>query len=463
MKKNKLPTVVIVGRINVGKSTLFNRLTETSKALVSKIEGTTRDYNFSTVSWRKKTFALIDTGGVNIGILKHSIQSLLAGKKDKSPKADEIEKEIVAQTKEALKKADVILMVADGQAGLLPEDKELALVLKKLKTPIMLVCNKIDSQKYWPQVNDFFKLGLGTPLPLSAANGSGTGDFLDELVKKIKGTPGRPRKTEEKPGIKVAIIGKPNAGKSSLVNKILGEKRVIVTPIPQTTREPQDTDITYKKQKITLIDTAGLRKQGKIKPGLEKMATKRTLAMLNSADIVLLVTEVNEPLARQDSHLAGLIKDAGAGIIMITNKWDLIEDKDERTDSQIKKQYQAHFPFLSFVPIIFTSAKTGKNVDKILDLILEVEAEKQKEIPQEKLEEIMKKLIRHHRPTQAKGPKRPRVYGLTQTNVNPPEFTVVIGSDQSIQPSYLRFIENQLRHNFGFLGVAVKIKVRTKQ
>jgi GTP-binding protein len=360
-----------------------------------------------------------------------------------------------------LEKADLILLVVDGQTGILPEDKELALVLQKLDKPVLLVCNKIDAPRHAHQVNDFFALGLGVPYPVSAASGSGTGDFLDVLIKKIKWPIGRPKKEVADDSIRVAIIGKPNAGKSSLVNKILGEKRVIVSPVAQTTREPQDTTITYKNREITLIDTAGLRKKGKIKPGLEKMATDRTTNMLNAADVVLLVTEVDKPLSRQDSHIAGDIKSSGAGIVLVLNKWDLVDDKDDKSDNRVKKYYQTHFPFLSFVPIIFTSAETGKNVDKILDQILEVEAEKQKEIPSEKLEEIIQSLIRKHKPMQAKGPSRPKIKSLTQTGVNPPEFTVTVGPRQSVQQSYLRFIENQLRYNFGFSGVPVIIRVRT--
>jgi len=458
----KTPNVVIVGRINVGKSSFFNRLTETDKALTSKVAGTTRDYNLGQVNWRKKTFNLIDTGGINIDILKHSIQLLLSTKtiKKKEPKTDVIEKEIINQTKTALTKADLILMIVDGQAGLLPEDKELALVLKKIKTPILLVANKIDSQKYQHQINDFFKLGLGQPWPVSAVNGSGTGDFLDELIKKIKWPAGRPKKIiQSAETIKVAMIGKPNVGKSSLVNKILGEKRVIVSPTPRTTREPQDTEITYKDQKITLIDTAGLRKKARIEPGLEKIITKKTLAMINTADIILLITEVEQPLTRQDSHLAGLIKETGTGIILVANKWDLIEDKDKKIDTKIQKQYQIDFPHLNFVPLIFISAKTGRNVDKILDLILEVYEQKQKEIPDKALERILKKIVKQHRPRQAKGAKRPHLYTLTQASSNPPEFIVTVGEKQNVHFSYLRFIENQLRKKFGFLGVPLKIRV----
>ncbi|MBI3290953.1 ribosome biogenesis GTPase Der, partial [Candidatus Falkowbacteria bacterium] len=441
MSSKKLPTVVIIGRTNVGKSSFFNRLIESRKALVSKLAGTTRDYNLGEVFWRKKIFSVIDTGGVNMGILKHSIQSLLT-EKAKEPKADSIEKEILEQTKQALGKADLILMMADVQAGVLPEDKELALVVKKLGKPIILVINKVDNPKWHNHLAEFFKLGLGKPYGVSSNNGSGVGDLLDELIKKIKWPKGRPsQKSLGQAGIKLAIIGKPNVGKSSLVNQILGEKRVIVSEKPQTTREPQDTKIVYKKENIILTDTAGLRRKTNITPGIEKLASRKALNMINNADIILFITEVDKPLTKQDHSLAGLIKDSGSGMIIIANKWDLIEDKSTATDSEVKKYYQSQFPYLNFVPLIFTSALTGKNVPKILDLVLEIWREKNKEIPEGELENLMKKFVKMHRPAQAKGPKRPHIDSLVQSKTNPPEFLITVGRQQSVHFSYLRFIE----------------------
>lgn len=454
---SKLPTIVIVGRINVGKSSLFNRLTETTKALVSSIAGTTRDYNIGTVYWRKKTFELIDTGGVNIDILKSSIQGLL-NKKSTEPK--NIEQEIIAQTKQALKKAKLILMVVDGKAGLLPEDKDLALVVKKLGIPVMLVCNKIDNQRQASNTNEFYKLGLGTPFPVSASNGSRIGDFLDELIKNIKWPAGRPKINITDDSIKVALIGKPNAGKSSLVNQILGEKRVIVSPIPQTTREPQDTIITYKNQKITIIDTAGLKKKAKIDPGLDKASSRKSLEMARTADIVIFVTEADKALTKQDAALAGLIKEAGTALLLVANKWDLVEEKSTASDKKFRQYYQSHFPFLSFVPVLFISAKTGKNVDKILDIIVEIYREKNKQIPEKDLKLLLGKVLQKHQPAQAKGSKRPHIYGLEQTGVNPPVFTIVVKQNDSLHFSYYRFIENQLRENFGFSGVPVTVNTR---
>ncbi len=457
-----MPKVVIIGRINVGKSSLFNRLTETGKALISPVEGTTRDYNIGEVRWRKKVFQIIDTGGVNIENLKNSIKALLPGKKNiQKIKTEIIEKEIIKQTKNALEEADLIMMVVDGKTGLMPEDKELALILKKLKKPLILACNKIDRQKFSDRIPEFYKLGLGQPWPVSAVNGSGTGDFLDVLIKLLKWQKGRPKKEISEKKIKVVMIGKPNVGKSSLVNKMIGQQRVIVSPIAQTTREPQDTEIIYKGEKIILIDTAGLRKKSKIERGLEKMATKKTAKMMKSADIVLFITEADRTLVRQDSHLAGLLKISGPGIIIVANKWDLISEKDNKIDVDIKKYYGQNFPYISFSPIIFISAKTGRNVEKIFDLILEVQKEREKEIPEQELREILKKLVKHHHPAKASGQKKPYIYAIKQTKNAPPEFTVFVGAKQSIHFSYLRFIENQIRQNFGFLGVPIIMKVKS--
>ena len=457
---NKLSTVVIVGRTNVGKSFLFNRLTESGKALVSEIEHTTRDYNTGKVNWRTKTFTLIDTGGVNIENLKKSIQSLLPGKKVKSlDQVDLIEKEIIEQTKLALAKADLLLMVADGKAGLNFEDKELALVLKKLGKPVFLIVNKIDRLKLHHQVNEFFKLGLGKPFPVSAANGSGTGDMLDELIKKIKGQKGRPKKEAGEKPVRIAIIGKPNVGKSSLINKVLGEKRVIVSPMPQTTREPQDTAISYQDKKIILIDTAGLKKQAKIAPGLDSLASRRTLGVLKRASVILFVTDASQPISKQDAALVGLMKDAGAGIILVANKWDLIPGKTDKSDNLVRSYYQRAFPFLSFAPIIFTSALTGRNVEKILDLALAVNREREKEVSDEDLKTVLKTVIKRQYPAPAEGEKQPHLLSLKQTKTNPPEFTLLLGPKQSLHFSYIRLIENQIRQNLGFLGVPVAVKV----
>jgi len=457
---NNLPTTVIIGRINVGKSALFNRLTESNRAIVSKVQGTTRDYNIGQVSWRGKNFNLIDTGGVDIDILKQSIQSL-ADKSitKKMSRIKSIEKEVIIQTQRALEKAELILMVVDGKSGILPQDRELALVVKKMHKPTILACNKIDNQRLAYRKNEFFKLGLGNPFNVSAINGSGTGDLLDEMDKRLKRKPGRPKKIIRKKTLKIALIGKPNVGKSSLVNKILGEQRVIVSEIAQTTREPQDTEIEYKGETITLIDTAGLKKQGKIKPGFEKLIAGKTIKAIQKANIVLLITEAQKPLSNQDQRFAGLLKDYRKGIIIIGNKWDLLDERKQTIGKEMHEYYKKFFPAFSWAPLIFISAQTGKSVDKVLDTALEIQQEMKKRIKDSVLDKILKKILRKQKPMQAAGPSRPHIFKLTQTGSNPPEFTVKVGKKQSIHFSYIRFIENQLRENFGFLGTTIKINV----
>ncbi len=462
----KMPTVTIVGRINVGKSALFNCLTETGKAIVSDIPGTTRDYNIGQISWNKKTFKLIDTGGVNIDTLKNSIESLLLKPKKiaaKFKESDFIEQAIIKQTKRAVDQSDLILMVVDGKSGLLPQDKDLALVLKKLKRPVLLVANKIDNRKNAYQLNDFFKLGLGSPIPVSALNGSGTGDLLDEVTKKIKGRMGRPKTEVEMPTIKVALIGKPNVGKSSLVNKILGEERVIVSPIPRTTREPQNTELLYKDKLITLIDTAGLTKKGHLEVGIEKSSAERSESTIRKADVVLMITEANETITSQDRRLMSLIKSYLPAIVLVANKWDLVKDKTPTTDKEMGRYYQFTLPYLTWVPVIFVSGKTGQNVTKILDLVLQVYQEKQKVINQESLNKFLAKIVKTKLPAKASGPLHTKIYSIEQTRSNPPIFTITVGKDQTIHFSYLRFIENQLRYHFGFIGVPIKLVIERRK
>ncbi|MBN1778782.1 MAG: ribosome biogenesis GTPase Der [Candidatus Buchananbacteria bacterium] len=456
----KIPQIVIIGRINVGKSALFNRLTESSKAIVSKVAGTTRDYNFATVNWQGRVFNLIDTGGVNSDLVQSSIKALATKKfKAKAKTDDPIEIEIIRQTKTALQKADLILLVVDAQAGVMPQDKELVNTLKRIKKTIILVCNKADNPKLRNQTSEFFQLGLGQPVLVSAINGSGTGDLLDVINKNLKIPRGRPKTVVEKPTIKIAIVGRPNVGKSSLVNKILGEQRVIVSPVAQTTREPQDTIIDYKDYQIILIDTAGLRKKGKIERGIEKQAARKTLEVLKKADVALLVTEAQTRLTSQDNHLAGLIKDTKDGLIIVGNKWDLIRDKTPTIDREMMDYYRQAFSYLSFAPIVFVSAFTGRNVEKILDQVIAVYEQKSQKIEDIKLASLLKKIVAHKSPVQAKGMVRPYIYSLVQSRVNPPQFTITIGKGQSIHFSYLRYIENQIREKFDFFGAPIRLKI----
>lgn len=465
MRVNKqLPLVVIFGRTNVGKSTLFNCLTEKKNALVADIEGTTRDSNVGIVNWGGYQFELADTGGImDIKFLR--------GKKKKT---EDIEEKVQQQARDFVSRADLILFVVDVRAGLLPTDKEMALEMKKLlgdTKKIILVTNKADSPKLRKEIAEFNKLSLGEPIAISATTGSGTGDLLDVVIEKFKDIPAKRKRvskqadlnTDEEEKINVCIIGKPNVGKSSLVNSILGEERAIVSPIPHTTREPQDTELRYKDNIITLIDTAGISKKGKkgARSGkasntLEKFSIKKSVSAISRADIALLVVDIKEGLTVQEAKLVEEVLLNKTSLIIVANKWDLIEDKDMK--------YYTNFiydslPFVTWAPIQFTSAKTGGKVGKILSLILEVSKQRKTEISENALSRHLSKIIKKHAPAKGKGTKHPFIHELEQTQTNPPKFKIRIGSKDNLHFSYVRFIENRLREKFGFLGTPLTIYV----
>lgn len=446
--KKKLPKIVIFGRTNVGKSRLFNCLTEKHQALVSGIEGTTRDSNIGKFEWQGKEFELIDTGGIiDTDILKN-----------KKITGQDIDTKVQKQAREYLKQADVILFLVDVKSGILPQDKVMSAYISKrppIKTKTILVANKADSPKLRHEIAEFNKLCLGDPIAISAATGSGTGDLLDIIAKKFKSQKTDSNKNEEPEAIKVSIIGKPNVGKSSLLNSLIGYERVIVSDEAHTTREPQDTDITYKDNLIRLIDTAGISRKGKKTRGLEKDGIEKTLGALKRSDVALLVIDINEGITHQDSKLVEEIIDRQASLIIIANKWDLIEDKNTKEFTQY---IYNHFPFVTWAPIHFASAKTGNKIPKILDIVLEIsENRKRKDIGDSQLNKFLNKLVKIQRPMKGSGPKYPRIYQLSMTGSNPPVFGVRIGPRDTLDNSYVRFIENRLREKFNFIGTPIKI------
>ncbi len=460
--KKNLPLVVIFGRTNVGKSTLFNCLIEKHQALISDIAGTTRDANWAQVEWQGKTMDLVDTGGIM------DIKFLT----EKKLQTTDIEAEVQKQARGLLARADFILFLVDARDGLLPTDKELVKFLMKTikdKKKIMLVANKADNPKLRTQSSEFNKLGIGEPLAVSAANGSGTGDLLDEITSKLPVSPLLTRRgaggeeKEEDETINIAIIGKPNVGKSSLVNSLLGEERIIVSPTPHTTREPQDIEIKYKKNIFTLIDTAGISKKGrqsakqaKNKNTLEKFSILKSLAVIKKSDLALLVIDINEGLTKQESKLLEEIVKKQTSLIIIANKWDLIKDKDTK---HYTREINIALPFAQWVPIQFISALTGSKTEKILDLALEIYQARHITIKANSLNKFLNKIVKIHRPAKAKGIKRPRIYELAQVDTNPPVFKVRISQKDTLNESYLRFIENQLRKKYGFLGTPINVFV----
>ena len=465
----KLPTIALVGRVNVGKSTLFNKILEQNKAIVSSIPGTTRTRNIGIVSWRGKQFTLVDTGGLTFS--------------DEIP----LEKEIIEQTEIAIKSADLIIFVVDVQAGLLPQERELGKRLIKDKNRIIFVANKADSERLRMNIHeaDWHKLGLGEPFPVSAANGSNVGNLLDEIFKRLEkarpnGKAGKKPKTlKELKVIKIAMIGKPNVGKSSLFNDLVGKKEVIVSDMPHTTREPHDTLVEVDGQALLFVDTAGIRRKANVSGELEKAGIGKSIDAVKRADIVLLVLDASEPISVQDQQLGGFLRENTKSTIIVLNKWDLVEERQKRvsrsgqqkgevaliskdTDAfknDFKQNIYASFPHLDFAPIIFTSAKTQYKLHQIFPLIFRAWTERHTIVPEAELKEFFKKITKEHRPSRGKGTKHPEVLSFHQIHNNPPMFEMMIKFQTSVHFSYVRYIENRLREKFGFFATPIVIKL----
>jgi len=451
-----LPKVIIMGRANVGKSTLFNRLLEKPKAITSEIAGTTRDFLIGQIYWQGINFELMDTGGIETIIPKKKLKKI-------SPQFNiEYSLDIIKKTQAALKQADLILLLVDIQTGLLPADKELTLALKKLNKEIILVANKTDSLNLQAQGAEFFKLALGEPIYVSALNGAGTGDLLDAVVNKLKKIKKskKAKKFEIKKALKFSIIGKPNVGKSSLLNALLGEERVIVSPIPFTTREAIDTYLEYQDQNIILIDTAGIRKQAHIGPGLEKISVRKSLANAKQSDICFLVLDISQPITVQDNKLSKILLDARVGIIIIANKWDLIPEKEMKTQDKFKKYIYRNFPYLTWAPVIFVSALTHQNVHKVLDLALQVYQARQTKISNSALSKFLKQALKKHKPPVNQNNIRPYLSNLKQIRTNPPSFSLQIRRKDALTQAYLKYLENSLREKFNLIGTPINISLK---
>ncbi|MEA3449644.1 MAG: ribosome biogenesis GTPase Der [Patescibacteria group bacterium] len=475
MIDNNLPTVVIFGRTNVGKSTLFNCLLESKQALTADIDGTTRDANWNTLEWQGINFNLVDTGGI-------MEEKFLLGA-DKKSKADDIDLKVQLRAKNLLNLADIIVFLTDARAGILPGDKKLALALKKIiskKIPIILSANKADNPRLRRDAIEFNRLGLDEPLAISATNGSGTGDLLDKIVKKLpkkEKERKRPKKTlaaflseeeTKKETINVAILGKPNVGKSSLVNALCGSERMIISAKAHTTREPQNIRLEHKDKIINFIDTAGISRKGQQtakstsgKNTLEKFSIKKSLDTIKNASVVLLMIDINKKLSHQESRLVEAIVERQNSLILVANKWDLIKIRDQK---HYKQEIYAHLPFITWAPIHFISALNGSKVDKLYDFIAKAQAGRNTEINPNALDKFLKKLIKKHTPVKKKGTKRPHIYEFKQVDSAPPVFSVRIGAKDTISDAYLNFMSNRLRKKFGFYATPIKIYVeRNKQ
>ena len=434
------PTVAIVGRPNVGKSTFFNYIVGKRISIVQDEPGVTRDRVYADATWKGKTFTLIDTGGIE-------------------PESEDI---IVSQMRDqaniAIDIADVIIFLTDIKQGVTAADKEISLMLKKSKKPIVLVCNKADNYgKTSDDIYEFYNLGLGDPHPVSSVNAIGIGDVLDAIYEELPKT----EEVEDDETIKVAIIGKPNVGKSSLVNQILGENRVIVSDIAGTTRDAIDSNFENEFGKYVFIDTAGIRRKSKVDEQIEKYSVMRSLLAVERADVCLLMIDANEGVTEQDKKIAGEAHEAGKASIIVINKWDVYE-KDEHSMEKYKKQVYSELAYLSYAPIIFISAKTGQRVNKLFELINQVANQNALRVSTAVLNQVLNEAIAIVQPPTDKG-KRLKIYYMTQASTKPPTFVVFVNDKKLFHFSYERYLVNQIRKEFTLTGTPVRIMVREKK
>lgn len=432
--------VAIVGRPNVGKSTLFNVLAGEKISIIKDIPGVTRDRIYANCNWRGTNFDIIDTGGIE-------------------PESDDIIlKQMRRQAMLAMDIADVIVFITDVKAGVTHSDEEVATILRHTKKPVILVCNKCDKVGAPPmELYEFYNLGLGNPVPISAGSRLGIGDLLDEIYNKFDNVE---ENTDDDDRIKVAIIGKPNAGKSSLVNKILGEERVIVSDIAGTTRDAIDSYFENSYGKYVFIDTAGIRRKNKVYDVLEKYSVLKAKAAIDRANVCLLIIDATEGVTEQDEKIAGIAHEAGKGIIIIVNKWDLVE-KTTNTMSVYKKRVYEKLAYLSYAPIIFISAITGKRVDNIFEKINEVNKQNSLRVPTGLLNDTLAEAVAITQPPSDKG-RRLKVYYMTQVSIRPPTFVIFVNSKKLMHFSYVRYIENHLRKQFGFVGTPIHFIIRER-
>jgi len=435
-----IPVVAVVGRPNVGKSTLFNRVLGRRVAIVDDAPGVTRDRNFARADWAGRSFFVVDTGGV----VEDSQEPLDRAVRD--------------QALAAVQEADVILFVVDGRTGIHPLDEKLAELLRKSPQPVLLVVNKLDNLPRDQTHLDFWALGMGEPHPLSAISGKGSGDLLDAVVEAF---PEASEGEEDQNVIRVAVVGKPNVGKSSFINRIFGEERVVVSEVAGTTRDPVDTPMQFHGRTLVFVDTAGLRRQSRIKDSLEYYSSLRTARVVQQADVCVVLVDGTEDLSVQDLRVVEQAWEAGTGVILMVNKWDLVE-KDTHTAPTREKDIRQKAPFVQWVPILFASALTGLRARKVLDLILQVQEERHRRIDTHEVNEALGEIVAHQPPPHSRGRPVKIRYG-TQVSVAPPTFLVFSNLPKEIPSHYIRYMYNSLRKRWGFLGSPIRIRFRKSQ
>lgn len=446
------PLVAIVGRPNVGKSTLFNRIIGERRAVVSEIPGTTRDRIVAETSWNDKGFLVVDTGGIEI--LPPTVE---AGRRTLEEDPLLVDSEpfiplIRAQAELAIQEADLILFLTDARAGLTSADREVADLLRRTKKPVLVVANKVDNESREQDAYEFYELGMGEVYTISAIHGLGVGDLLDLIVDELPDTV-EPERGEDE-AMRVAILGRPNVGKSSLLNRLLGEERAIVSPVAGTTRDAVDTEMIWEDQPVVLIDTAGIRRRGKIDTGVEKWSVLRTSRALKRADVALLLIDAQEGVTAQDTHVAGMINDAGVSVVVLVNKWDAVKREVRQNQQDAEAHLREELKFLSHVPVLFISALTGLNVKRVLPTAQYVMDARYQRIPTGQLNDLIQRVVLEHAPP-SKGGRRLRIFYASQTEVAPPHFVFVVNDPKLMHFAYYRYLENRIREIHAFPGTPI--------
>ncbi len=440
---NRKPIIAVVGRPNVGKSSFVNRLVGRRQSIVDDLPGVTRDRIYFDCEWQNRQFTVIDTGGIVPG------------------DENEIMLSIYDQAKIACEEADKIIFIVDGTDGVTPVDEDIANILRQSDKPVFLAVNKIDSHTQTSLINDFYSLAIGEPIAISALHGSGgVGDLLEEITKDII----QDENITEDSAIKLAIVGRPNAGKSSIVNALLGENRVIVSDISGTTRDSIDSRLTYNEQDFVIIDTAGIRKKSKVDYGIEKFAVDRAIRSIRECDVALLVIDATETvngISDQDKKIASIITEAGKGMVIAINKWDLIEDKKTNTINKFQKMLTNEIPFLSYIPKIFISAETHQRLNQIYTKVIEVRNEHTKRVSTGLLNKVINEAYALNPPQTIKN-KRLKIMYTTQASIEPPTFVLFVNSEDLLKDHYKRYMENKLREAFGFFGTPIRITVKER-
>ena len=440
--------VALVGRPNVGKSTLFNRIIGRRLAVVSDVAGTTRDRLYADGEWGGVAFTVIDTGGIEVTEGRNTAPL--------SEDSEQFLPLIRQQTAIAMQDADVIVQVVDGQTGITAADREVAAILRQTKKPVIVAANKLESSKLWDTAYEFYELGLGEVFAVSALHGAGTGDLLDAIVESIP--PADPDDDEEDASIRIAILGRPNVGKSTLLNKMIGEERVIVSPIAGTTRDAIDEKLRWHGQDFTIIDTAGIRRRGKIDQGIEKYSVLRAIKTLRRAHVALLLIDGVEGVTAQDAHIGGMLIEENVGVILIVNKWDAVE-KDTHTMPAYETKVRQELTFLSYAPLMFISAETGQRVNKILETVMEVHEARNTRLSTSEVNDLMRDIIAHHPPPTKAGTQL-KFYFATQVAVAPPTFVFFVNRPEMVHFGYERYMENRIRDQYPFTGTPIRLLFR---